>query len=331
MADTTLVNRHDVWWRRLPVVVHIHRSTGGQRAMLLVGVVICSVYLIVAFSAQLLAPYRFGQLAGADGTGFPRTSPPSSAHPWGTTVGGFDVLSRVLYGAQTAVLVVVIAVLLSITIGTLVGLVSGYLGGWLDRILVVVADAIFALPSLLLAIVVSIVIAGGSSSYPGGILSAAISITVVYVPQYFRVVRAEAVKLKNEAFVVSARVVGTSTWRILIRHVLRNSTRSLPLILTLNASDAVLTLAGLGFLGFGIGPTSGGEWGYDLSRALSDVAAGVWWTGIYPGLAIVVLVLGVTFIGESLNDISDPRLRTRRRPRLPKRLIAPQSVKGSNA
>lgn len=120
-------------------------------------------------------------------------------------------------------------------------------------------------------------------------------------------------RLKNEAFVESARVMGTNPWRIMTRHVLRNSTRSLPLILTLNASDAILTLAGLGFLGFGIGPTSGAEWGYDLSRALSDVASGVWWTGVFPGVAIVVLVLGVTFIGESLNDISDPRLRARRR------------------
>jgi len=136
---------------------------------------------------------------------------------------------------------------------------------------------------------------------------------VVYIPQYFRVVRAEAVRLKNDAFVESARVIGTNPWRIMTRHVLRNSTRSLPLILTLNASDAVLTLAGLGFLGFGIGPTQGAEWGYDLSRALSDVASGVWWTGVYPGIAIVLLVLGVTFIGESLNDISDPRLRARRR------------------
>ena len=96
-------------------------------------------------------------------------------------------------------------------------------------------------------------------------------------------------------------------------HVLRNSTRTLPLILTLNASEAILTLAGLGFLGFGISPTSAAEWGYDLNRALADTASGVWWTGVYPGVAIVVLVLGVTFIGESLNDISDPRLRARRR------------------
>jgi peptide/nickel transport system permease protein len=313
MADSTIVDRHDVWWRRLPVVVQLRKSSGWQRAMLITGVVICAVYLIVAIFAPLIAPYGFGQLESASGHNFPRTGAPSAEHLWGTTVGGFDVLSRVIYGAQTAVLVVIVAVVVSIIIGVLVGMISGYLGGWLDRVLVVIADAIFAFPSLLLAIVVSIVVSGGSSSYIGGILSAAISITVVYVPQYFRVIRAEAVRLKNDAFVESARVIGSNPWRIMTRHVLRNSTRSLPLILTLNASDAILTLAGLGFLGFGIGPTAGGEWGYDLSRALSDVASGVWWTGVFPGVAIVVLVLGVTFIGESLNDISDPRLRARRR------------------
>ncbi|PZE68892.1 MULTISPECIES: ABC transporter permease [unclassified Curtobacterium] len=313
MSDITLVDRHEPLWKRLPVVVQLRRSTGWQRAMLIVGVVICAVYLLVALFAPLLAPYGFGQQQGADGVNFPRTAEPSAEHIWGTTVGGLDVFSRVVFGARTAVLVVIVAVIVSIAIGVLLGMVSGYIGGWLDRILVVVADAIYAFPSLLLAIVVSIVVSGGNSSYFGGITAAAISITVVYIPQYFRVVRAEAVRLKNDAFVESARVIGTNPWRIMTRHVLRNSTRSLPLILTLNASDAVLTLAGLGFLGFGIGPTQGAEWGYDLSRALSDVASGVWWTGVYPGVAIVVLVLGVTFIGESLNDISDPRLRARRR------------------
>ena len=128
----------------------------------------------------------------------------------------------------------------------LLGLVSGYFGGWLDRVLVVICDAIYAFPSLLLAIVMAIVISGGQSSLWGGILAAAISITVVFVPQYFRVVRAETVRIKSEAFVESAKVIGAGHWRIMTRHVLRNATRTLPLILTLNASEAILTLAGAG-------------------------------------------------------------------------------------
>jgi peptide/nickel transport system permease protein len=121
------------------------------------------------------------------------------------------------------------------------------------------------------------------------------------------------VRIKTEAFVESAKVVGASTFRVMFRHVLRNSTRTLPLIVTLNSSEAILTLAGLGFLGFGIEPTSAAEWGYDLNKSVSDVTSGIWWTSLFPGIAIVLVVLGVTLVGESLNDLADPRLRARRR------------------
>ena len=292
--------------------------------MLITGIVICLVFLLGAIFAPLIAPYGFGQLSDDAGS-FPRQAPPSSDHIWGTTVGGYDVFSRVVWGAQTAIAVVIVAVILSVLIGVTLGLVSGYLGGWLDRILVVIADAVYAFPSLLLAIVVSIVISGGQSSLVGGIVAAGISITVVFVPQYFRVVRAEAVRLKSEAFVESSKVIGSSTARIMFKHVLRNATRSLPLILTLNASEAILTLASLGFLGFGIGPTAAAEWGYDLNRALSDTASGIWWTGVFPGAAIVLLVLGVTLVGESLNDLADPRLRTRRRAKRRKAVTSASS------
>jgi len=314
VPTAVLADRREPLWKRLPIVSHLRRSVGLQRGMLVVGLVLCVVFLVLAAAAPLIAPYGFGQL-GDDAGNFARQAPPSAMHLWGTTVGGYDVFSRVVWGTRTAIAVIVVAVVLSILIGVVLGLVSGYLGGWLDRVLVVVADAVYAFPSLLLAIVISIVISGGQSSLWGGILSAGISITVVYVPQYFRVVRAEAVRLKAEAFVESAKVVGSSTPRIMFKHVLRNATRSLPLILTLNASEAILTLAALGFLGFGIGPTAAAEWGYDLNRALSDTASGIWWTGVFPGSAIVLMVLGITLVGESLNDLADPRLRTRRRAR----------------
>lgn len=297
---------------RLPLVSHVRQSFGVQRGMLIAGIAISAIFVIAAVFAPIIAPYGWAE-SRDDGGIFGRQRPPSAEHIWGTTVGGFDVFSRVIWGAQTALAVVIAGVLLSIFAGVVLGLISGYLGGWLDRILVVITDAIYPFPTLLLAIVTSIVISGGRSSQLSGILSAAIAITVVYIPQYFRVVRAEAVRLKAEAFVESARVVGASTGRIMFLHVLRNSTRTLPLILTLNASEAILTLAGLGFLGFGIAPTSAAEWGYDLNRALSDTASGIWWTGVFPGAAIVLFVLGLTLVGESVNDISDPKLRTRRK------------------
>jgi peptide/nickel transport system permease protein len=298
-------------WRRLPVVHQLRQSVGLQRGMLVAGLVLTGVFVLAAAFAPLLAPYGYNQLRDADGA-FGAQQPPSAEHWLGTTVGGYDVLSRVVYGSRTALMVIVVAILFSLFAGVLLGLVSGYFGGWLDRVLVVVCDAIYAFPSLLLAIIMAIVISGGQSSLFGGILAAAISITVVFIPQYFRVVRAETVRIKNEAYVESARVIGAGHWRIMTRHVLRNATRTLPLILTLNASEAILTLAGLGFLGFGIEPTAAAEWGYDLNAALSDVTSGIWWTSIFPGLAIVLVVLGLTLVGESLNDLADPRLRSRR-------------------
>jgi len=299
-------------WRTLPVIHQLRQSVGLQRGMLVAGLVLMAGFVLTAIFAPLLAPYGYGQLRDADGS-FGAQQPPSSEHWFGTTVGGYDVLSRVIYGARTSLLVIIVAVLLSIVAGVLLGLVSGYFGGWLDRVLVVICDAIYAFPALLLAIVVAIVISGGQSSLWGGILATSISITVVFIPQYFRVIRAETVRIKSEAFVESARVIGASNWRIMTRHVLRNATRTLPLILTLNASEAILTLAGLGFLGFGIQPSQGGDWGYDLNRSLSDVTSGIWWTAVFPGSAIVLTVLGLTLVGESLNDLADPRLRTRRR------------------
>ena len=279
--------------------------------MLVTGLVLTAFLVIGAALAPLLAPYGYGQLRDADGR-FGAQQPPSAEHWFGTTVGGYDVLSRVIWGSRTALLVIVIAIVASLFIGVLLGLVSGYFGGWLDRVLVVIADAVYAFPSLLLAIVLAIVISGGQSDMWGGVLAAALSITVVFTPQYLRVVRAETIRIKSEAFVESARVIGASNGRIMIKHVLRNATRTLPLIITLNASEAVLTLAGLGFLGFGIEPSQAAEWGYDLNRAISDVTSGIWWTSVFPGVAIVLTVLGMTLVGESLNDLADPRLRTRR-------------------
>jgi peptide/nickel transport system permease protein len=297
---------------KLPVVRSVRQSVGLQRGMLITGLVITGVFILTAIFAPLIAPYGYAQLRGPHGN-FGAQDPPSSTHLLGTTVGGYDVLSRVIWGAQTALFAIIVAVVLSFFIGIAIGVISGYLGGWLDRVLVVIADAVYAFPTLLLAIVAAIVISGGSSNLIGGVFAAGLSITAVYIPQYFRVIRAEAVRIKSEAFVESAKVIGTGTLRIMFRHVLRNATRSLPLIFTLNASEAIFTLAALGFLGFGIEPTSAAEWGYDLNKSISDVTSGIWWTSIFPGTAIVLAILGITLVGESLNDLADPRLRTRRR------------------
>ncbi|MFF3504279.1 ABC transporter permease [Streptomyces sp. NPDC003247] len=296
----------------LPDRLRARLRTGGavQRAMLLTGAALTALFVLTALLGPLVAPYGYAQLQDAVGL-FGSQQPPGGAHPLGTTIAGYDVLSRTVWGARTALEIILAALLLSVVPGTVLGLASGYLGGRLDRLLVGLADALYAFPPLLLAIVMSIVISGGQSSLVGGLGAAACSVAVAFVPQYFRVVRAEVIRVKAEPFVDAARVIGTGTWRIMFRHVLRNSVRTLPLIFTINASEAILTLAGLGFLGFGIEPNSAAEWGYDLNRSVADVTSGLWWTAIPPGLAIVLTVLGTTLLGESLTDLADPRLRRR--------------------
>ena len=240
------------FWHKIPIIKELRVAVGWQKGMLITGLVLTAFFLLVAIFAPLIAPYSYAQLKGADGVSFPAQAAPSSEHIWGTTAGGYDVFSRVVWGARTAVIAIVVAVLLSIFAGVLLGLVSGYFGGWVDRVLVMIADAVYSFPSLLLAILMAIMISHGQSGLWSGILASGISITVVYIPQYFRTIRAEVIRIKESAYVESARVVGASTWRIMTKHLFKNSTRTLPVILTLNSSEAILTLAGLGFLGFGI-------------------------------------------------------------------------------
>lgn len=294
----------------------LRETSGVQRWMLYFGAGLVLFFVVLAVFAPLIAPYGFNDARGPDGVPFQTLQAPSAAHWFGTTSGGEDVFSRVVYGARTALEVVVLAVVLSMVIGVPLGLLSGFRAGWLDRVLVLVTDALFAFPSLLLAIIVSIAVASGQSSQGVGVLAAAVSITVIYVPQYFRVVRNATISAREEPYIEAARALGARPRTLMTRYLFGNVVQSVPIIATVNAGDAILTLAGLGFLGFGIEPSAAAEWGYDLNKALSDTASGIWWTGIFPGMAIVLLVLGVSLIGESLNDVLNPRLRTRRLARV---------------
>ena len=198
------------------------------------------------------------------------------------------------------------------------GLISGYVGGWLDRVLVLIMDALFAFPYLLLAIVIAFLL---SDKIGQGILTAAIAITVVYIPQYFRVVRNHVISVREEPYVEAARALGAPRRTIIGRYVFVNVIQNVPVIATLNAADAILTLAALGFLGFGIQPTAGRRVGLrPQARAIDDAGAGIWWTGLFPGLAIVLLVTGLTLVGEGLNDVLNPLIRKRRirRPEIPR-------------
>jgi peptide/nickel transport system permease protein len=293
----------------------IRQARGVPKWMLYTGIAIVLLFVVLAVFAPLIAPYGFDQV-DSNGVRFAKQQAPSSAHLFGTTVQSTDVLSRVIWGSRTAIEVVVLALVFSLTIGVPLGLISGYVGGKLDRVLVLINDALFAFPYILLAIVVAFLLADRLGQ---GVFTAAAAITVVYIPQYFRVVRNHVISVREEPYVEAARALGAPRRTIIRRYVFANVIQNVPVIATLNAADAILTLAALGFLGYGIQPTEAAEWGYDLQRAIDDAGAGIWWTGLFPGVAIVMLVVGFTLVGEGLNDVLNPLIRYRRirRPEIP--------------
>lgn len=301
-------------------------ARGLARWMVWTGVGLVTLFVVLAIFAPQIAPYNWNQYCSSLAHGtchgpFPKQAPPSNMHWFGTTVESTDVFARVVYGARTAIEVVLLAVVFSVCIGVPLGLLSGYFGRWLDRGLVLIMDALFAFPYLLLAIVIAFLL---ENKIGGGVVTAAIAITVVYVPQYFRVIRNSVITVREELYVEAARALGAKPLTVISRYVFFNVIQTVPVVASLNAADAILTLAGLSFLGVGLNPNSAAQWGYDISRAIPDAQAGYWWTGLFPGLALILLVTGLTMAGEGMNDTLNPVLRRRsfRRVLLPSRARA---------
>jgi peptide/nickel transport system permease protein len=286
------------------------------RVLVVIGLFITLFFGVLALFGDQIAPYdqdqyRFETGEVVDGVeqfeSIPRKGGPDGNYPMGTTVARFDVFSRVIIGAKLAMGVVILSTVLAMLVGVPLGLLSGYVGGRLDRTLVLVLDAIYAFPALLLSIIVAFML---KEYLDPGLPAAAVAVGVVYVPQYFRVIRNHTMSVKQEPFVEAARSLGAKPRTIVGRYIFFNVVQSVPVIFTLNAADAVLTLAGLGFLGYGV-EYPAAEWGLDVSRAISDTVSGTWWTAFWPGVAIMTLVTGLTLLGEGMNDIINPLLRVK--------------------
>ncbi|MCH7760725.1 ABC transporter permease [candidate division TA06 bacterium] len=271
-------------------------ASGFSKAVVWTGGGIVLLFLLTALLSPWLVPYNPVDYEENQ----PYTSP-GSQNWMGTTKLGYDVFSRLLAGSRIAFTVILLATSFAMFIGLPLGLISGYSRGKMDRFLVMVMDSVYAFPSLLLAITVAALLGRG-------VVNAALAISVVYIPQYFRVIRNHVLSVREEVYVEAARGLGASRRIILQKYILFNVIQSVPVILTLNAADAILTLAGLGFLGYGVTPPTP-EWGYDLSKAMGDFASGIWWTSFFPGVFIVFLTLGFSLLGEGLNDLLNPLLR----------------------
>ncbi|NCS76252.1 MAG: ABC transporter permease [Microcystis aeruginosa K13-07] len=270
--------------------------------LLVVGLVLTIIFILIALFSPLLQAIGLIQDSTDILSNYPLQAP-SSAHWFGTNVRGYDVFSRTLFGARAALSVVFLATGLSLVIGVPLGLISGYLGGKIDRVLLFLMDTLYTLPGLLLSVALAFVLGRG-------IVNVAIAVSIAYIPQYFRVVRNQTASVKNELFIEAARAIGASPSRILSKYLFFNVVQSVPVLFTLNAADAILVLGGLGFLGLGL-PEEVPEWGHDLKEALADLSTGIWWTTLFPGLAMTTMVVGLSLLGEGLSEIFNPLSRKR--------------------
>ncbi len=229
-----------------------------------------------------------------------RLQGPSAVNPMGTDELGRDLLARVIHGAQVSLEVGAVAVLIAVALGLTVGLLAGYYGGFVDAALMRIVDVIFAFPGLVLAIVIAGLLGPSRTN-------AMIAIGVVYAPAFARVMRAAVLEVLGRPFVEAARALGAGGIRIMLRHLLPNVVAPLIVMVTVYLSTAILSEAALSFLGLGTQPPEP-SWGSMLNTSRTYMELQPWYT-IFPGLAIMLVILGFNFLGDGLRDILDPRLR----------------------
>ncbi|GAB4524787.1 MAG: ABC transporter permease [Anaerolineae bacterium] len=263
-----------------------------------VGLVIIVFFLVFSVLGVLEAtPYPILEQHPVD-----RLQAPSANYLLGTDQFGRDMFSRLMKGGANSLQVAFFSVALATLFGSGIGILSGYIGGWFDTTMMRLMDMLFAFPGLLLALLVVTVLGPGLNN-------TVFAIAVVYTPIFARVARGPVLALKETEFVTAARCIGARDRRILLRHVIPNLQTVLIVQVTLALSWALITEAGLSFLGLGTQPPEP-SWGLMLSsnRALAEIAP---WLILYPGLAIMLLVLAFNLLGDSLRDVLDPRLRNR--------------------
>jgi peptide/nickel transport system permease protein len=276
------------------------RTLAGVMSWIGLGILVA--FILIAVLAPVIAPYRpTAQFLTPPNPLCGACAPPSFSHWMGTDNLGQDVFTRVLWGAQTSLEVMAIGVILALAVGFPVGLYSGYVGGSIDKAILLVMDSVYAFPGLLLAALLAAMLGKGP-------FNIGIAITVIYIPLYYRVTRNQTLSVREETYVEAARSLGARPWTIMWLYIAYNVLITIPVIFALSAADAILTAAGLSYLGLGIQlPTP--DWGLDLSVAQQYLTDGVWWTSFFPGLMIIILTVGLSFLGEGLNDLINPLLK----------------------
>ncbi len=256
------------------------------------GLAVCTLVALTAAFAPWLAPYD-PTLSDYDAI----LASPSLAHLLGTDDLGRDILSRIIWGAQVSLQVTVVAISGAIVVGSAVGMVSGYVGGWVDELIMRIVDAMLAFPTLILAL--GIVAVLGPT-----LVNAMIAITIVNIPNFARLVRAQVLTIRSMDFVTAARGVGASNIRIMFRHIWPSVVGDVLVFASLSASTALITESSLAFLGLGAQPPTP-SWGSMLSTGMQYWDA--WWMSLFPGAVIFFSVLALNFVGDGLRDVLDAR------------------------
>lgn len=256
--------------------------------------------IFIAIFAGFLTPYP------EQGLGDPNLSEkfmaPSRAHPFGTDELGRDLLARTMFGARTSLIASFAIVAVSIVVGSVLGAIAGYFGGWIDEVIMRITDIFLAFPPLLLAITIATVL-------EPSLRNSVLAIAVTWWPWYTRIVRAQAVTIRERNFVKAARSMGVGDLAIIRRHILPNVLSPVLVQATLDLGSALLTLAGLSFLGLGIQPPTA-DWGVMVSDGRQYIQSGRWWIGLFPGLAIFVTTLAFNLLGDGIQTATDPRIRS---------------------
>ncbi len=259
------------------------------------GGVVFLLLVLVALAAPLLAPYDPVKLNPVDSL-----LPPGQPYVFGTDSFGRDVLSRVIFGAQTSLVMGLVAVAISVTSGSVLGLIAGYYRGTVDILVMRLADVMLAFPGILLALVVIAVLGPN-------LVSAMIAVGISAMPVYLRVVRGSVLSVREREYVEAARVLGARDARILARHIFPNVLAPVIVLATLGIPNAIIAGAALSFLGLGVKPPTP-DWGAMLAQG-RDFLSTAWWLSTFPGLAIVITVLSINLLGDGLRDALDPRLK----------------------
>ena len=261
----------------------------------LVGSIVLTIFLISAIFGNVISPYDPSDMA------FDMMEPPSWSHPLGTDDLGRDLLSRIIVGTQVSLFVGISTVVLALFAGLILGVLAGYFGGWVDHVIMRYIDLQWAFPNFIIAVYLVAVFGTGLSNV-------IVAISLAFVDDFARIARGMVLTIKEEQYVAAARTVGVSDIRIMWRHILPNAAAPIIVQATVSISYAILGEASLSFLGLGV-DASTPTWGLILADGRSFISR-AWWLGIFPGLAIMLTVLSINFIGDTLRDFLDVREST---------------------